>query len=35
VRDYDWEVKVDRVLALYREARAGARGGDVRSAEAA
>jgi glycosyltransferase involved in cell wall biosynthesis len=35
VRDYDWEVKVDRVLALYREARAGARGADVQSAEAA
>ncbi|WP_280152736.1 glycosyltransferase family 4 protein [Piscinibacter sp. XHJ-5] len=35
LRDYDWEVKVDRMLALYREACHGARGSDIESARAA
>lgn len=35
MQDYDWEVKVDRVMALYREACVGARGRGVGSATAA
>jgi glycosyltransferase involved in cell wall biosynthesis len=35
LRDYDWEVKADRMLELYREARHGVPGSDVESAKAA